>query len=116
MSPDRVVFQPVLPSRLNATTRISGDGAPEGVVISSPGQVYTDNLSDNLYIKVSGTQTIGWRLIGKWTATAGGGSGTAQVFSGGGNPNGVVTPSGSAALYYDTSTGVIWQWNGSAWI
>lgn len=45
--------------------------------------------------------------------TGGGGSG-GGVTSGNGPPSGA--PTGTSGLYYDNLTGIIYQWNGSAWV
>lgn len=46
-------------------------------------------------------------------ANSGGGGGGGSVTSGTGAPSS--TPTGSA-IYYDNLTGIIYQWNGSAWV
>jgi hypothetical protein len=58
-------FTPVLPSILSPTSPLSGNGSPEGVVPGVPGHTWHDLLTDNLWLKVVGVQTIGWQLIGK---------------------------------------------------
>lgn len=45
----------------------------------------------------------------------GGGGGLQYVFSGIGDPTGVVTPTATAAIYFDTSTGVQWNWYSGSW-
>lgn len=47
----------------------------------------------------------------------GGGSGAREVFSGSGDPTGVVIPEAGApaAIYIDTDTGEIWQWYDGVW-
>ncbi len=46
-----------------------------------------------------------------WTASSGSGA-TTQVYSGTGDPNGVVTAT-APALYYDTNSGILYQKTGS---
>ena len=38
-----------------------------------------------------------------------------KVFSGVGNPTGVVTPTALEAIYFDTSTGVQYNWYSATW-
>jgi len=38
-----------------------------------------------------------------------------QVFSGVGDPTGVVTPTATAAIYFDTSDGTQWNWFSGVW-
>jgi len=38
-----------------------------------------------------------------------------QVFSGSGDPTGVVTPTATAAIYFDVDTGDQYNWYNSAW-
>lgn len=45
---------------------------------------------------------------------AGGGGSGGGVTCGSGVP--VAAPSGSCGLYYDNDTGIIYQWNGAAWV
>lgn len=52
------------------------------------------------------------KILLSLNAGGGGGSGTSQITSGNGAPSS--TPTG-AALYYDNLTGILYQWNGSAW-
>lgn len=85
---------------------LTGVGSPEGVVTAGPGQGYVDTDSGTLYVKVTGDGDTGWTAIS-------GGSGATQVSKGHGAPAG--SPSSSTALYYDLDTGVLWQWDGSAW-
>lgn len=45
-------------------------------------------------------------------------SGVTGVYSGNGDPNGVVTPAGGAALYIQKDSvpaGQVWWWDGAAW-
>ena len=52
--------QTALPGTLSPSPPLSGRGSPEGSIIGVPGQKYTDILTGNIYIKVAGTQEIGW--------------------------------------------------------
>ena len=53
-------------------------------------------------------------ILGAVSAIAGGGSGGSGVTCGVGDP--VAAPSGSCGLYYDTTNGDLWKWNGAAWV
>lgn len=105
---------PELPNATFSGDRLSGNGAPEGVVPANPGQTYVDLISLQLWQKQAGTQTVGWRLIGIAPASGGGGGGgggggAVQVFSGTAlDPNGVVTTS-APAIYYSLTD--LSQWN-----
>lgn len=48
-------------------------------------------------------------------ALAGGITGVTGVYSGVGSPVGVVTPTGTAAVYFDTSDGTQWNYYSGAW-
>jgi hypothetical protein len=48
-------------------------------------------------------------------AGGGGGGGLQYVFSGTGNPTGVVFPVAAAAIYFDTNDGTQYNWYSSAW-
>lgn len=57
--------QHALPSQVRTSgVIIGGHGNPEGVVPSMPGQVYEDNDTGNLYMKIASTGANGWQLIG----------------------------------------------------
>ena len=47
-------------------------------------------------------------------AGGGGGGGSGSVLKGTGNPNGVVTSTVTAAIFYDPIAGSIWEFNGAA--
>jgi hypothetical protein len=66
---------PALPAMVLAGGQLSGNGSPEGAVPGSPGQLYVDLLTSNLWQKAGGTQKIGWLLIGVAGAGGGGGGG-----------------------------------------
>ena len=85
------------------------DGKPVGLQGSGPptipvvvGGVYVDVSTGNVY---TGSITT-WMLI-----TAGAGQ---QVYNGVGVP--VFVPTSTAAIYYDTSTSIIYLRNGAAWV
>ena len=68
--------------------------------ISLPGSFAFDTVGLTLYSTADGVT---------WTAVSGGsGPGTTQVFSGNGNPNGVVTAT-EPALFYAKDTGILWE-------
>lgn len=49
-----------------------GDGSPEGVVTKPEGQVYVDDLTQDVYIKISGDDAFGWVIqVGPTTSTIG---------------------------------------------
>lgn len=57
--------QHALPSQVQTSgIVIGGHGSPEGAVQSMPGQVYEDNDTGNLWMKIAGTGTAGWKQIG----------------------------------------------------
>lgn len=45
---------------------ITNSGSPEGVVPGNPGQTYIDSDNNDLYVKFTGVQELGWKLVGKW--------------------------------------------------
>lgn len=89
-----------LPTTFQDGPQLSGNGSPEGVVPGVPGQQYVNLLNQDLYLKLAGTQAVGWKLVGK--ATAG-----VVIFRGSGNPNNVVTATSPAFFY--TATGSVWM-------
>lgn len=96
-------FQNTLPSNPSAKTLLSGSGNPEGVVIGSPGQPYVDNDNYYLYLKVAGTQKVGWQHVGTYSET----TSTTRIYYGTDtDPNGVISAS-RPALYYG-SDGSVW--------
>lgn len=56
--------QTSLPSQLSASPILSGKGNPESSVPGVPGQKYTDILTLEIYVKIAGTQTLGWQKVG----------------------------------------------------
>lgn len=68
-----------LPTRVYPAQALSGNGSPEGVVPGNPGQSYTDLDNNNLYLKIRGTQTIGWQLVGVAGEGTGGGTTPANL-------------------------------------
>lgn len=77
-----------------------GSGTP--AIPSQLGAIYTDDATGNLY---TGT-------VGGWVLSSAGGGGA--VYNGNGAPT--LTPSSSAALYYDKMTKVVYEWDGSGWV
>jgi len=58
-------FPLVLPSQVQTSgVIIGGTGSPEGVVPSMPGQVYEDNDTGELWMKIASTGLNGWQKIG----------------------------------------------------
>lgn len=57
-------FPEVLPTYVSPSHKLSGHGAPEGVTPGVPGQTYEDIDTNDLYLKMAGTQETGWRLVG----------------------------------------------------
>lgn len=55
---------PPLPTHCHPCAALSGNGPPDGVVPSSPGTRYTDIATGLEYLKISGTQSTGWQLVG----------------------------------------------------
>lgn len=51
-----------------------------------------------LYLKIMGTETLGWQLIGAAVSGGGGGGGTAQIVRYSGDPNGHVSMNGPGML------------------
>jgi hypothetical protein len=103
-------FNLTLPNTVSPGGILGGSGSPEGVVPGSPGQRYRDNDNNDLYLKMGGTQEIGWRLIGSLleglmvSAT-----GITQVFYGNAvDPNGVITAR-APAIYYSLTDGSDWR-------
>lgn len=72
-------FNYVLPGMLSPSTQLSGTGSPEGQNEGVPGQTFVDISNNDLYLKISGTQTTGWKKIGTWLGTGTGGSGGGQI-------------------------------------
>lgn len=83
-----------------------GIGSPEGVVIGSPFDEYTDTNTGTFYVKTSGYGTNTG-----WTAISGGSGGTQETFTGSGNPEGVViaTP---GKFYWDSTNKVLYVKDG----
>lgn len=76
-------FNSVLPSQVRPAQALSGNGSPEGVVPGNPGQTFIDLVTNNLWLKIRGSQTKGWQLVGVWSGTSGGGTvvGGTQIFT-----------------------------------
>ena len=97
---------------------LSGHGPPEGVISGIPGQGYADLDTNAFYVKLRGTQAVGWIQNGvAWGGGGGGGGGSSskQMFSGTGSPVGVISPTTSEALYFQTDTGQWWAFFSGVW-
>lgn len=57
-------FVNVLPSNVSPCHALSGHGSPEGVIPGNVGQRYLDLDTGDFYIKMAGTQMIGWEQFG----------------------------------------------------
>ena len=93
------------PPALHYSELLSGIGLPDN----------SDGENGDLWVNIS-TGDLYSKVSGLWTILSIGGGTPPQVFSGnygGGTPTDV--PTATAALAYDTGTGAIWQWVGSAW-
>lgn len=110
-------FVGVLPSKVEPAQPLSCNGSPEGVVPGNPGQTCVNLLNGDLYLKLQGTQMIGWQLVGVSGGGGGGGGGNQQIFIYNGNPNGHVALTGPG-MVIDTSVSPsnIWikQTNGAS--
>ncbi|HUD75823.1 MAG TPA: hypothetical protein VMQ76_12185 [Terracidiphilus sp.] len=113
-------FATTLPPTVEPGPDIVGSGSPEGNVEAAPGTGYTDSNNNDLYVKVAGVQTLGWRRVGKSPSSGGGGGSATPIsaFTGNGSPVGVVTPSAMAAFYTQKDSsppGLVWSWYDDAW-
>lgn len=43
---------------------VIGAGSPEGVIVASPGRMYMDELTGELWVKHTGEGNTGWNLVG----------------------------------------------------
>jgi len=107
-------FAAFLPAMSESLYPIAAHGSPQGMVPAVPGQSYIDLDSGNLWIKVSGTQTLGWLLIGPSGGVpanpgTGGGGTSMQVFQAASDPNGNITATGPGLAIGDgTQLGKLW--------
>lgn len=58
-------FVITIPPEVDPGPAIQGTGSPEGTVEANPGTAYTDSVTQDLYIKIAGVQSLGWALAGK---------------------------------------------------
>ena len=99
------LYTPTLahPSPASLASPKRGTGSPQGAVYGNIGDFYWDTTGDVLWFNETGG-------LSGWVISGGGGS----VLSGAVNPS--AAPTTTSALYYNTVTGVLFQWNGSAWV
>lgn len=87
----------------------SGSGDPNGVQIGSQYETYVDDLTNELYVKLStGTGSSGWANVSS------GAGGSTQVYKVSGSPEGVTVSATAQSVAYDPTTGGLWVFNGTA--
>jgi hypothetical protein len=108
-----------MPPSVRPLALLSGSGSPDGVVEANPGTGYRDTVTNDLYVKFAGVQRVGWVNVGKCPAsTGGGGGGDTQIFSCAGSPVGVIFPTATDALCFQTDSvpaGIMWSYYEGAW-
>lgn len=93
-----------LPTNVQSSVLISGHGTPEGSVAAPVGWLYRDEDNDNVYIKVGGSQKLGWSLIGVMDLVSG-----QQIIHSSVDPNGVKSMTGpGVCLGNGAMAGKIW--------
>jgi hypothetical protein len=60
-------FPEELPANVSPSQPLSGHGSPESAVPGNPGCTYKDLDGTNLWLKMAGTGTSGWKLVGSYT-------------------------------------------------
>jgi hypothetical protein len=114
------LFTTTLPSTVGPSLELSGSGSPEGVVAGVPGQTFVNIDNLDLYQKIAGVQTTGWKLVGKKSIPLVSVQSAAQVtYAGPGSPVGVIFPTVSSAFYTQTDTdppGQVWNWYNNSWV
>lgn len=113
-------FVTTLPSTVGTSPELSGSGSPEGVVPGVPGQTFVNVDNLDLYLKIAGVQSMGWKLVGKKSVpvVSVGTGGAKAVYSGTGSPVGVIVPSVDTAVYFQTDSdppGIQWDWFNNSW-
>lgn len=107
-----------MPPSVRPLALLSGSGSPDGIVEANPGTGYRDSATNDLYVKFAGVQRVGWVNVGKCPASTGGTGGDTQIFSGAGSPDGVIFPTATDALYFQTDSvpaGIMWSYYEGAW-
>jgi len=101
-------FAPFLPALSGNFEHVSGHGSPEGVVPGVPAQIYDDLDGGGMWMKLAGTQTLGWALIGASGALISPG-GAANVFRSVVEPNGQINCTGAGIVIGDGALlGKLW--------
>jgi len=85
-----------------------------------PGQTFVNVDTNDLYLKIAGVQSIGWKLVGKQSIPVVNVSVAplTNMFVGNGSPVGVITPTTLSAKYTQRDSlppGLIWDWYDGAW-
>lgn len=107
------------PAMVAPAGMLAGNGPPEGLIFGNPGQRYRDLDNDDLYIKASGTQTVGWVLNGKYGDGGSAGGAESTIYSAV-DPTGVISVTGpklcigtgamDGKLWFKTSAGTASDW------